>query len=95
MAVDALEIEDPADPTSALEEILQAPEKLKDLDLDAFADELNRQGYGNKSITLYDIRAELNYRYKDLRPAHVAPKNEQIFEMLIKDAAAFAEGKYC
>lgn len=29
MAVDALEIDDTADPTSALEEILQNPDKLK------------------------------------------------------------------
>ncbi len=43
MAVDALEIDDTADPTSALEEILEAPERLKDLDLDAFAEELQRQ----------------------------------------------------
>lgn len=43
MAVDALEADDNADPTGALEEILNAPEKLKDLDLDAFADELERQ----------------------------------------------------
>lgn len=27
---------------------VQAPEKLRDLDLDAFAEELHRQGFGNK-----------------------------------------------
>ncbi len=43
MAVDALEVDDSADPTAALEEILESPERLKDLDLDAFADELQRQ----------------------------------------------------
>lgn len=43
MAVDALEIDDPADPTGALEEILQYPDRLRDLDLDAFAEELARQ----------------------------------------------------
>ncbi|KAK6047978.1 S1 RNA binding domain protein, partial [Cooperia oncophora] len=43
MAVDALEVDDSADPTTALEEILQAPDRLKDLDLDAFAEELKRQ----------------------------------------------------
>lgn len=65
MAVDALEYDDDegANPAGALEEILEAPERLKDLDLDAFAEELERQGFGNKSITLYDIRAELNSRY--------------------------------
>lgn len=46
MAVDALEYDESAEdanPSSALEEILESPERLKDLDLDAFADELERQ----------------------------------------------------
>ena len=48
MAVDALEYEDEneeveANPAVALEEILENPERLRDLDLDAFADELERQ----------------------------------------------------
>lgn len=59
MAADALEYEDDgANPASALEEILVNPERLKDLDLDAFAIELERQGFGNKAITLYDIVRE-------------------------------------
>lgn len=45
MAVDALEWEDEDtnNPASALEEILESPDRLKDLDLDAFAEELERQ----------------------------------------------------
>ncbi len=46
MAVDALEYDDSGDdanPAAALEEIMENPERLKDLDLDAFADELERQ----------------------------------------------------
>ena len=46
MAVDALEYDDTAEdanPAGALEEILESPERLKDLDLDAFAEELMRQ----------------------------------------------------
>uniref|UniRef100_A0A915EEF5 S1 motif domain-containing protein n=1 Tax=Ditylenchus dipsaci TaxID=166011 RepID=A0A915EEF5_9BILA len=89
MAVDALEIDDPADPTGALEEIC----RLKDLDLDAFAEELARQGFGNKSITLYDIRAELNYRYKDLRAPHKTPQGKDLYEILVKDGDVCAEGK--
>ncbi|GIX89469.1 transcription elongation factor SPT6 [Caerostris darwini] len=88
MAVDALEYDDTsedANPAGALEEILENPEKLKDLDLDAFAEELERQGYGNKSITLYDIRAELNHRYKDLRTPYKAPNAEEIFNMLTRE----------
>lgn len=45
MAVDALEYDDEdANPAGALEEILESPERLRDLDLDAFAVELERQG---------------------------------------------------
>ena len=46
MAVDALEYDESAEdanPSSALSEILESPERLKDLDLDAFAEELERQ----------------------------------------------------
>ncbi|XP_068633718.1 transcription elongation factor SPT6 [Battus philenor] len=87
MAVDALEYEDEdANPAGALEEILEAPERLKDLDLDAFAEELERQGFGNKSITLYDIRAELNSRYKDLRVPYRSPTLEEMFDILTKES---------
>ena len=46
MAVDALEYDDTAEdanPAGALEEILESPERLRDLDLDAFAVELEKQ----------------------------------------------------
>jgi len=44
MAVDALEYDDEeTNPAQALDEILESPERLKDLDLDAFAEELERQ----------------------------------------------------
>ncbi|CAL1273727.1 unnamed protein product [Larinioides sclopetarius] len=88
MAVDALEYDDTSDdanPAGALEEILENPEKLKDLDLDAFAEELDRQGYGNKGITLYDIRAELNHKYKDLRTPYRSPSAEEVFNMLTNE----------
>ncbi|XP_072949426.1 transcription elongation factor SPT6 [Epargyreus clarus] len=95
MAVDALEYEDEdANPAGALEEILEAPERLKDLDLDAFAEELERQGFGNKSITLYDIRAELNSRYKDLRVSFRSPTPEELFDILTKESPdSFFVGK--
>lgn len=95
MAVDALEYEDEdANPAGALEEILEAPERLKDLDLDAFAEELERQGFGNKSITLYDIREELNSRYKDLRVPYRSPTSEELFDILTKETPeTFFPGK--
>ncbi|XP_015605093.1 transcription elongation factor SPT6 isoform X2 [Cephus cinctus] len=86
MAVDALEYDDEdANPAGALEEILESPERLKDLDLDAFAEELERQGFGNKCVTLYDIRAELNSRYKDLRVPYQSPSAEKLFDILTKE----------
>ncbi|XP_071876068.1 transcription elongation factor SPT6 isoform X1 [Bombus fervidus] len=86
MAVDALEYDDEgANPAGALEEILESPERLKDLDLDAFAEELERQGFGNKCITLYDIRAELNCRYKDLRIPYQSLNSEKLFDVLTKE----------
>ncbi|XP_043269768.1 transcription elongation factor SPT6 isoform X2 [Venturia canescens] len=86
MAVDALEYDDEdTNPSMALDEILSAPERLKDLDLDAFAEELERQGFGNKCITLYDIRAELNCRYKDLRAPYTSPSPEKLFDILTKE----------
>ncbi|XP_076825036.1 transcription elongation factor SPT6-like [Clavelina lepadiformis] len=97
MAVDALEYDESAEdanPSSALGEILESPERLKDLDLDAFAEELERQGYGNKGITLYDIRNELNCRYKDFRNSYRPPTSEERFEMVTKEILSnFREGK--
>ncbi|MBV96199.1 Transcription elongation factor SPT6, partial [Eschrichtius robustus] len=43
------------------------------------------KGYGDKHITLYDIRAELSCRYKDLRTAYRSPNTEEIFNMLTKE----------
>lgn len=95
MAVDALEYDDDgANPAGALEEILESPERLKDLDLDAFAVELEKQGYGNKGITLYDIREELENRYRDKREPYVPPTPEELFDMLTKESAeTFYVGK--
>ena len=52
MAVDALEMdEDEGNPANALEEILQGPAKLHELNLEAFAQELERQGLGKKLVS--------------------------------------------
>lgn len=98
MAVDALDYDDDNEvenPAAALDEILESPERLKDLDLDAFAAELKKQGFGNKSIALYDIRAELNHRYKDLRTPYRSASAEDRFNMLVKESPrTFHVGKY-
>lgn len=95
MAIDAMEYDDEeTNPAGALEEILESPERLKDLDLDAFAVELERQGFGNKSITLYDIRSELNSLYKDFRTPYRSPNSEELFDMLTKETPeSFYVGK--
>ncbi|KAA0186889.1 hypothetical protein HAZT_HAZT009216 [Hyalella azteca] len=88
MAVDALDCddEDLNKPAEALEEILDCPEKLSELDLEAFAKELENQGFGLKNTTLYDIRHELNHRYKDFRAPYESPTAEEIFNMLTKES---------
>ncbi|EDW66387.1 transcription elongation factor SPT6 [Drosophila virilis] len=95
MAIDAMEYDDEeTNPAGALEEILESPERLKDLDLDAFAVELERQGFGSKSITLYDIRNELSCLYKDYRSAYMKPSAEELFDMLTKETPdSFYVGK--
>uniref|UniRef100_A0A674NP27 SPT6 homolog, histone chaperone and transcription elongation factor n=1 Tax=Takifugu rubripes TaxID=31033 RepID=A0A674NP27_TAKRU len=45
----------------------------------------SHQGYGNKGITLYDIRAELSCRYKDLRVPYRVPNTEEVFNMVTKE----------
>ena len=88
MAVDALDCddEDSNKPAEALEEILDCPEKLNELDLEAFANELENQGYGKKGTTLYDIRHELNHRYKDFRIPFSSPNCEEIFNLVTKES---------
>lgn len=61
---------------------MESPERLRDLDLDAFAEELERQGFGNKRITLYDIRDELFGRYKDRRPPYREMSVDDRFRLL-------------
>ena len=97
MAVDALEYdEEDGNPASALEDILRQPDKLDELNLDAFAEELERQGFGNKQITLYDIRDELNAMYKDKRKQFERPTEEEVFNMLTKETPdTFFQGKLC
>ena len=38
-----IQMGDDTNPNSVIEEIMESPEKLRDLDLDAFAEELERQ----------------------------------------------------
>jgi len=87
MAVDALDCDedDVNKPSEALEEILEYPEKLNELDLEAFANELQNQGFGLKNTTLDDIRHELKDRYRDYRIPFESPRPEELFNMLTKE----------
>jgi transcription elongation factor SPT6 len=86
MAVDALDFEDNNESSNyiaALKEIVyeNSNKRLKDLDLDAFAAELDRTGHGNKLTTLYDIRSELTKRYRDKRAPYAAMNEEERFDL--------------
>ncbi|EFX73665.1 hypothetical protein DAPPUDRAFT_57945, partial [Daphnia pulex] len=88
-AVAALEYhgEKDVDPWGAVKKILEAPERLIGLDVDALAADLERQGFGNKRNTLYDIRSELNHLYKDGRSSYRPPSDEDIFNMVTKETS--------
>jgi len=89
IASDALDYEEGASEettANSIEEILDCPEKLDDLDLGAFARELDEvQNQGKKGYTLQSIREEFQCRYKDHRESYKAPSQEEIFAMLTKE----------
>ncbi|KAG9508769.1 Transcription elongation factor SPT6, partial [Fragariocoptes setiger] len=82
------------DPDAAVERIFQNPEFLRDLDLDAFAMELERQGFGSKRDTLHNVREEFTNPYKDRREEYKSPHPEELFTMLTKETpSSFYVGK--
>ncbi|XP_069160471.1 transcription elongation factor SPT6-like [Procambarus clarkii] len=58
---------------------------LSELDLKAFANELQNQGFG-KNTTLYDIKRELKHRYRDFRSTYRSPTPEEVFSILTKES---------
>lgn len=80
---------------SSIEEIFDSPIKLEDLDLGAFALELEEvQKQGKKGFTLQNIREEIGCRYKDHREPYRPPSQEEIFAMLTKETPhTFYKGK--
>lgn len=89
IASDALDYEEDASDemtANSIEEIFDNPEKLDDLDLGAFARELDEvQNQGKKGYTLQSIREEFQCRYKDHREPYRQPTQEEIFAMLTKE----------
>ncbi|ESO03042.1 hypothetical protein HELRODRAFT_173910 [Helobdella robusta] len=80
MAQDALDYNE-----DAVKDILETPEKLENLDLDAFFEELKKQDYGDKGTKLYDIKAELRDRYKDQITPFKSATAQEKFNMLTKE----------
>lgn len=103
MAVDALEYDDTEedfDSREAVQKIIRNPEKLRDLDLDAFAVQLEKENFGDKRATLNDIRNELeNGCYKDRRIPFKRLVGKELFELLFgermsdDDLKAISRGK--
>ena len=57
-----IQMGDDTNPNSVIEEIMETPEKLRDLDLDAFAEELERQ----VCTSVVSLRKELIVIYMSL-----------------------------
>lgn len=98
IASDALDYEEGASEEAtedAIDKILEDPARLDDLDLAAFARELDEvQNQGKKAFTLSSIREEFQCRYRDHRESYKAPSQEEIFEMLTKETTqTFYNGK--
>ena len=92
MAVDALEYDDTIenfDSTVAVQRILENPDRLRELDLDAFAVQLEKENFGDKRATLYDIRSELELGcYEDRRKSYQRLNQTELFDLIFDDALA-------
>ena len=93
MACDALEVptHEPADDLAILRRIMQEePSRLDDLNLEAYAIELERQlGPPKRLLTLLDIRSELQHPYIDLRLS-VTPSESATIPPKMSPDAVFA-----
>eukprot|EP00039_Didymoeca_costata_P008067 m.107521 g.107521 ORF g.107521 m.107521 type:complete len:1792 (+) comp13933_c0_seq1:186-5561(+) len=95
IAMDAVEIvpnQDTEDPLSynadkeegakAVEDLLSSPEKLANMHLDEFADQLRDKGFGEKRKTIHDIRAEFEHPFRDTRLEYVPMGVVQLFQSM-------------
>ncbi|KAJ1892160.1 Transcription elongation factor spt6, partial [Kickxella alabastrina] len=93
MALDALDIEDDGDdgrsrrrsdaPSRYVAEVMRrAPEKLDELELSKYADEINRLTKTQKLETLKFIRNELQSKNSDPRPEYVQPSDADVLHMM-------------
>ena len=85
MAADALELEENADeddPSIHVEDLMDDPEKLDELDLGDYAVELERKTGKPKKLTLEMIKQELKSPYADHREQFSPPNVDELFCML-------------
>jgi len=80
MAVDALESEID-DEEDLIGELMEHPQKLDEIDLDAFADELEKKG-AKKRALLYFIKQEINEPFRDPRADYRDPDPLELFRMM-------------
>lgn len=93
MASDALDMDDLAEdeenPSQYVEELMSSKDmaaKLNDLDLDGYADELEKRLGSAKRLTLNDIKKELQNPYEDERTLRqLYPTIPELFYMLTKE----------
>ncbi|EFX64484.1 hypothetical protein DAPPUDRAFT_266300 [Daphnia pulex] len=86
MAVAALKHHgEDADPADAVKKIIEAPERIRDFNLDKAVFEYEHQGHGKIRNTLEDIRSELHHPYKDGRSSYKTPSPLDIFYMVNKE----------
>lgn len=82
MAEDGLETENLK--IEKIHKIFKRPQALDELDLDAYADELEKRNYGKTHITLKDIKEELKCPFKDPRYEFRSINNDdkKVFELV-------------
>ena len=86
MAADALGLR--LSDEELVEKLVRRPEKLEDIDLDAFANELERNGQPRKKSILYDIKFEISHPFQDPRLAYRDPDPNELFTLLTNETDA-------
>jgi transcription elongation factor SPT6 len=71
-----------------VEDLMEKPRKLDDIDLDAFAEELEKNGKPFKKSILYDIKKEINAPFADPRLEYRDPDPNELFTMLTGETNA-------
>lgn len=103
MAADALELDeedikaevDEGGPSAVVKKLIkdEAQEKVNDLILEMYAEQLERNFNQKKRATLETIRAELQQPYEELRRSFALMRSEEIFTMLTGETEeSLAEG---